>query len=257
MEKLNDNGIFIKEFEVLYSQLDNNYELSKMAAINLLQDMAIRHSNYVGYTLQYLKERNLAWLIKGWAIEFKKTIMENDTFTISTWTKQFKKLQAERNFIAKDENGSELFKATSRWFLIDTVKRKPLKIEEEFMKNFLPHDAESLISNVDYKSYKPNTENIVKEYTKNINVENSHLDINYHVNNAAYIGWAMDCIPLEDLNRLKLYRLYSIYVNEVSINDNVLAKCCLEEADGNKIYTIDFVSRDEERTFAQVTLIFQ
>lgn len=255
MENLSKEGVFTKEFQILYSQINSQYQLKTTSAVDILQDTAIAHSNFVGYTLDFLMERHLAWLLKGWSIEFLEPICESSKIYVNTWTKAFKKLQADRNFIVYSADDKPLIKATSRWFLIDTQKRRPLKIDDFFMKGYCPSTLEAPILDTEYKQFKVD-EKTSHSFTKSIVVENSHLDINNHVNNGVYILWALDCLSLDFIGGKYLKRIDSIYINEVSISDEVLASVYLEAEESCEKVLVEFTDVNKDKIFAQVRLSF-
>lgn len=254
--KIDQNGIFRKKFNISYSQIDSHYHLKPSSAMMMLQDVAVSHSNAAGFTLEKLKEKNLAWIIKGWHIDFYRPLMEMEDVFFSSWTKAYKKLQCDRDFVAVDKDNFEVIKATSRWFLMDTKKRKPKKVDNEFLKSYIPSERPSFFASLDYKL--KDCSSLYEVIQDSLYIKNSHLDTNEHVNNISYISIALDYFDYEMLKSSFLYHIDALYISELTLGNKVQISIYKREIDDfSNEYIVNFHDDSYEKIYVSLSLFFK
>lgn len=232
-EVINSDGTFTKKFDVTYDNIDYNLLLKPQTATQMCQNTAVCHSDAAGYTLDYFRETNSGWVLTGWHVIFKNMPKENDTFDICTWTKPYKRLQADRNFMAKDSDGNELFRAISRWFLMDTQKRKPLRLPKGFFDKYVPSSYENAILNEDYKH--PELDKYKKHSSREFKVTRRDIDSNNHTNNVAYLDWAIDDLTDDIYLNYKIMELRADYSKEAILGDTIRSDFYIRNIDENTV----------------------
>lgn len=255
--KINEDGTFRKKFEVGYDEVDYNLMLKPQRATQICQNIAVNHSDAAGYTLDYFRNNHCGWALTGWHIIFNDRPKENQTFEITTWTKPFKRLQADRSFIVSDINGDELFRAESRWFLMDTQRRRPKKLPPEFFDSYIPATLDNAILDEDYKH--PSLELYELQSTRDFIVTRRDIDANNHTNNVAYIEWAIDDLTDDLYFDCTISELRADYSKEAMFGDTVRSHYYRRELnDGRTEVTSVFTPADDsEHMLCRITTIWK
>ena len=110
---------FTHNYLVSYSDVSSRGTLKHSSAINYFQDLAVLHSDAVGYTLDYFKEHSQGWILTCWHILFGKMPPEGEHIKAETWTRPYKRSQAYREFALLGSDGKPFAWASSRWVLMD------------------------------------------------------------------------------------------------------------------------------------------
>lgn len=228
-EIIRKDGTFTRKFNITYDNIDYNLLLKPQAAAQMCQNTAVGHSDKAGYTVDYFRENQTGWALTGWHLIFKNRPKENESFTITTWTKPFKRLQADRNFMAKDENGNELFRANSRWFLMDMKKRRPLRLPDGFFSRYIPSPYENAIADEDYK--QPNLDLYTLKSSRRFKVTRRDIDANNHTNNISYIDWAIDDLTDDLYLNYNILDLKAEYKKEARKDDTIESKFYIRNLD--------------------------
>lgn len=219
------------ESRVRYSETDMNRKLSWVSLVDYFQDCSTFQSESLGRGMNYLKERNLVWMILSWQIEIVRRPVLGEKIIARTWPHNFKAFYGHRNFALLDEQENYLAKANSIWVLIDTNTGKPTKPQPEHIALY---EMEPPLE-MEYSSRKiPVEGGGIKKET--FAVCRHHLDSNQHVNNGQYIYMAEEYLPSDfEVAKLKVEyrqqaRLHDIIVPVVYRKDNEVAvSLCNEE----------------------------
>lgn len=177
------------ESRVRYSECDERGALSLVGLINYLQDCTTFHSEDIGRGVSYMVERHIAWLIAAWQIEINRLPRFCDRIKVSTWCHTMTHTLAKRNFVMTDEQGELLVRAESLWFIFDNEAMRPIRI---------PDDQKVYLSDETPLDMPPTSRRLPVEgdsiEAPSVTVAGLHLDSNRHVNNAQYLGMAVDAL---------------------------------------------------------------
>ena len=255
-EKINSDGTLKKKYKVQYNEIGTTLRLKPQRAAEMCQDTAVCHSDEAGYTLDFFKENHCGWVLTGWHILFNELPKEGDNLDIITWTRPYKRLQADRSFAAVDENGNELFRAASRWFLFDTVKRRPKRFQFDFFEPYIPSELEVAIPGEDFKH--PPLELYELSGTREFRVTRRDIDSNFHTNNIAYLDWAFDDVDDEIFKNYKIKDLRADYIKEAVKGDTVKSRFYKRTLDQKCIEVTSVFSNaaDDDVEFSRVTTIW-
>lgn len=122
-----------------------------------------------------------------------------------------------------DTQGEKLARATSRWVLIDIVKRRPLRLTQELIEKYQGEPQsqafEEELENMSYPKDFFDTENAVKQrYT----VLRRDIDSNMHMHNLAYLDAAGELLPQQiyeegEKNHIRIsYKKEILYGEEIT-----------------------------------------
>ena len=181
---------------IRYSEVDKNGKLTIESLIDYFQDCSTFQTQDGPASMEYLRQRNLAWVVTSWQIEIKRLPKLCEYVTIGTIPHKLKGFFGVRNFFMDTKEGERLAVANSVWTLFDFEKLAPSRITPEIVAAY-PLGPCLEMDYADRKIHVPEDgERITAE---EIVVKNHHLDTNNHVNNGQYIKMAMDAIPDKDL----------------------------------------------------------
>lgn len=191
--------MYVLTSRVRYSEIDESGALSPLSLINYLQDCSTFHAEDVGAGIAASVERRAAWMIAAWKIRIHRLPGMGEAIRIRTWPTGFKGLMSNRNFVMEaadaPEGSAPLVEADSAWFLFDVDAGRPRRLALEDLACYLggegfepaldmpavqrrlrvPRDADPIVADA-------------------VTVTGSHIDTNHHVNNAQYVGMALDAL---------------------------------------------------------------
>jgi medium-chain acyl-[acyl-carrier-protein] hydrolase len=102
--------------------------------------------------------------------------------------------------------------------ILDLGRKQPLKVDDILPDNFLV-ERRSL---PDAFAALPALDRTDGERT--FRVDAGHLDLNRHVNNTVYVGWALEAVPWETIRRRRPIDLEVAYRAEAFYDDPILSR---------------------------------
>lgn len=162
---------------------DHRGNLLPAVTLDLFQTMANHHAERLNIGFETMLAKNLLWVVTQVYYQVEKVPQPGQTVTLTTWPLPPTRLGFDREYLICDEAGEVLIRGTSKWMLIDAVKRKPVIDVSVYplseyctTKNF-----EGRIRRIrDFET----TSRIVR-----LCPNESTIDKNHHVNNAEYAGF--------------------------------------------------------------------
>ena len=153
-----------------------------------LQEIAALHAEQLGLGFDKLCEMNGYWVLSNIRIEISRLPGREDEITLKTWPSGYSRTIATREFVGKDQNGSELFRAGSEWMVLNKQTNR--------LKNLFKLDL-----NLPKTGVKALPDEIKRLEPMNgynqagqVLVPHSAIDLNGHVNNTEYVRWGMDVL---------------------------------------------------------------
>ena len=90
--------IYQFDSRVRYSEVDENRRITLLSILNYFQDCSSFHSEKIGVGIDYLKEKQCAWVLSSWQIVLGELPVFGQEITVQTWPYSFKGFLGERNF---------------------------------------------------------------------------------------------------------------------------------------------------------------
>lgn len=207
---------FEKEYEVHYYEADYNLNCSIGALINYISDIATIQSEQLGVGIDYLSEKNLSWVFYQYDIEINKYPRFGENLKIITDPVGYKKFYALREYEILNESNESLAKCEATFFLIDLEKRRGIRIPQDLVEVYKMGDE-------DLKNFSIKRLEKLKDHSeeREFSVRYSDIDSNRHVNNARYVEWAIESIPVEIIKEYEIERLQVTFQKECRYGDNV------------------------------------
>ena len=207
---------------VSYSRLDKEGKVPYHEILNYLQDCSTFQSEALGVGVEYLQEKNKAWVLLAYMVQIFHELQLGEEIEVGTCPIDFGKVMATRQFFIKDKEGNFIVKAESIWSLIDIRQRIPVRIQEEYTRAYIPETAFESI-----KTSRKIRFTSSKEPMDTISVHGYDIDTNGHVNNANYLRMIYDYIPKDaGYNQIEI-----VYNKEALAGEKILC-AKYKEADG-------------------------
>lgn len=199
---------------VRYSETDEHGRLSLLGIINYMQDCSTFQSEDAGVGVRHLDSNHKAWLLSSWQIMIDRYPKLGEPLTVGTWHCSFKGIYGYRNFVLRDGEGRDFVRAGSVWFLFDTEKNVPIRVQPEDTAPYGAEEPALVLSPAPRKIAVPDA----SVTGKPIVVAGHHIDTNHHVNNAQYVDMARESIP----EGLKIREIRADYKKAAVLGDVII-----------------------------------
>ncbi|MEM9327944.1 MAG: acyl-ACP thioesterase domain-containing protein [Bacteroidota bacterium] len=230
------NWTTTEHFQVRHSETTPNNRISLPALVSLMQEAAWNNALDLGYSVYDLMNHGVTWVLYRMELEVFRYPGHRARLSVTTWPSAQDRLYTYRDYRLHDESRVLLAQATSAWLVLDIEKRKVVPVpsfikEAEFPQDMdrLPWDGQKL----------EDLREPTLEYP--IQVRWHEEDANGHVNNAHYLEWIMESLPLTFRQNHLLQKLVITFKHETHAGATLRV---LAEARGGQGYLHQIV--DEE-----------
>ena len=196
--------------------LDPLKRLSISAAFGILGDAAGRDAARRGWGYDELVRRNQAWVLIRARMLINSQPGWGEQMILRTWPKLMEGVVAYRDFQILDVRRNILMAGSTAWTLMDLSTRKPVRLVG---KEYETGDLASLHA-IDDKPRKINWP-AEMEVVAGLTAKYGQLDMNNHVNNARYIEWIMNELPLQVLLQRQIREVEVNFIAEVKHSDEI------------------------------------
>jgi len=132
-------SVYEKQIVIKEDYIDMNQHVNNIIFLQLMQDIAIEHSDANGFTLEKYSTLKTSWIAKKHCINYLKPVFLNDKIMIRTWIESIARFSAIRKYeFINIKDNSIVCEAESTWVYINQKNGKPHKIDENMKKSFSP-----------------------------------------------------------------------------------------------------------------------
>lgn len=182
---------YYQDVQVDYAQVDSKRTMRPSSLVDALQSLAVKHSDAIGYDLDYFEREHMGWMLTNWHIRVSRWPGEGEPLRISTWCDQHGRVRADRDFRVVDKEGGTVCYASSIWVNIDTERRRPNRPSADFLDPYkFPKPLPLAKEDYAMPALPAREPDAVMETM----VTRRDTDTNGHTNNAVYIDWATDTL---------------------------------------------------------------
>ncbi|CAG7883087.1 unnamed protein product [Brassica rapa] len=232
---LTEDGLSYKEkFIVRSHEVQSNKTATVQTIANLLQEVGCNQFQSVGFstdgfaTTPTMRKLNLIWVTSRMHIEIYKYPAWGDVVEIETWCQSEGRIGTRRDWILKDvANGEVTGRATSKWVMMNQDTRRLQKVSDDIRDEHLifcpkeprlafPEEENNRSLKKILKLEDPAQYSII-----GLKPRRADLDMNHHVNNVTYIGWLLESIPQEIVDKHELQVITLDYRRECQQDDVV------------------------------------
>ncbi len=186
-----NNAIHNKDYYLRASDFDTFRNLQPAAVLDLFQDAAGEHAQKLKVDYDQMILRNMMWVIVRVKYRILQKVKMYQRVNVVTWPHPNRRLDFQRDYLIRDENGSPVVKGTSQWALMDSRTRKLVLARDIYgeIDSFCEENtfAEKFLKVPDFEEADPGYP-VMSGYTD--------LDINGHVNNIKYANYALNAVNL-------------------------------------------------------------
>src|SRR5690606_28491304 len=190
----------IEKRTIQTSEIGYNFKIRPSDLINLIQDVEGKDIEKVTKTDFATEKADYSIVLNFRYVEIKRWPKYKDQLEIHSFPMETNAFYGYRNTIIYDEYGKPLIESYSLGSFINLDTLKPYRMSEEQLKGIGEHHKYEM--NIVGRKIDLNREfEFVKEVK--ITVQASHIDYFQQLNNAFYIEFAVNQLPLEfEFNRL-------------------------------------------------------
>lgn len=226
-----ENTGFGKEMQVSYSKIDGGQRMTPAALLAILGELAIEHSDSLGYTIDASRDMGRFWSVVNWHLQIYRLPRYGERITLHTWNDAFARFQANSSFRIWDAAGVCLLDGISRWIFMDAEKRRPANIPPEMAESYHCGQAAAI---ADEKFFMPKEPAGAFLGERELIVTRRDTDTNGHANNVKYLEWVMDDIPDDIYENMALRDIRIVYRKECRRGDIVTIKSYLADTAAGK-----------------------
>jgi len=215
--------VFVREFPVLFHDLDYNGNLGPVTILNFMQTTASMHSLALGVSATDLRPQGLTWVVSRIHLIIDRYPRRGEIVRLRTWPAIREGLFTNREFELSDDAEQPVGRASTSWALINITTRRPVKLEGNLPPypllprravddNFapLPLFPGATVPELDFR------------------VLRGDLDLNHHVNNTVFVRWALEAAP-DEIASGNLSELEISFRAEALYGETVISRCTVQE----------------------------
>jgi acyl-ACP thioesterase len=204
-------------FTVSTYHCDSQGRIHLHSLMQQLQEIASKHAEDLGVGRKWMDENGYYWVLVNFKMDISRLPGYKETVILKTWPSGWDLLKAFRDFKGEDLEGTELFRATSEWMVIDKNNFRP-KTTKELEFDFIS-SKNRIINDIQRLRSSQALEEIFR-----INVPSSSIDMNGHVNNTEYVRWGIDTLWACSPNEGTIRSFGISYISEVFKNEELILK---------------------------------
>lgn len=204
-----------EKFRVRTFECQADGSINVFSLMQYMQEVAAGHAEELGFGFDRLNELGGFWVLSNMRIEIDRLPRRDDEFTIRTWPSGYTRTVATREFVGKDRDGREMFRAGSEWMVVNkqtgrlkNLVRLDLGLPKAGEKA-LPGELRRLEQRGDYRE------------VDRVRVPYSSIDLNGHVNNTEYVRWGIDALRRASKLEGRIRSVQATYLSEVFEADEV------------------------------------
>ena len=202
--------MFSELYEIKYHEIYLDGILKPAVLLEFLEDIAAKNADDLHFGYNEITQSNYGWFLLKYAMDFYLYPQNLKKIQIKTEPRGANKLFAYRDFHVYDENDNCLAKIASTWGLVDLKTKAMINPLEVFRNKMFPFEKKE--DDLKYNKI-PLITNISSE--KKFEIRYNDIDVNEHVNNATYLLWAFETLPIKFIKNKKLSRLDINYKKEI------------------------------------------
>lgn len=194
-------------------EINSHCEATNRALLVAMENIACAYSANVGYGARDIEKKKRAWILLQWKIQVLKRPFYNEKIEVITWSRNIDKLFAYRDYEIRYENGELLAIGTSKWLLMDTERKRPVRITEDVMKLYEGENKSVFEKNEDKIQYDENRLKTVKyqPYT----LFRRDFDMHGHMHNINYLDMVYEVLPQDVYDTVDFRTVHIEYKKQI------------------------------------------
>ena len=190
-------GRWVEEYALRAYEVDRHGRASLPTLCNWLQETAGIHAARLGWSVHELGAKGLTWVLARLLLRLDRPVVWGERVRVETWPAGTHRLFALRDFRLRTEGGASVGAGTTSWMLMSVAGRRPVRPPRELEELRATSAGRALTDDMERL---PEVSGAGSERT--IEVRHGDLDVNGHANNVAVIGWALEALGEDELERV-------------------------------------------------------
>jgi acyl-ACP thioesterase len=195
------------------------------AILTAMEKCATEHAELLGYGRDALLSRQLIWVMSRTHVRMDRYPVLNDQVLLRTWAYPPNRFFYPRCHVFETPQGEWLGAASTLWLAIDLAARQVVAPARAALPS--PPDVSDIALPLPVPDRVTRLPGPADE-TVRLPVY-SDLDVNGHVNNARYVDWLCDSLPLHVHKARAIHNLLINYTKEILPSTPVRCTLCLQE----------------------------
>lgn len=239
--------VYREKFKVGLKDVWAKNEVSNIAILEYLENIAAYHSDSVGYGINTIEETHFNWLLLDWELEVIKRPVYGQVLDIHTWSRGIEKFYAYRDFEIYDEKNNLCAIATSKWLLVDSRTGRIARVEQKMADKYASEIGKKVFKRDKIEKLKE-----PKEYESELmyTVRRRDIDVIGHMHNLYYLYLGYEAMPEEAYKKRPFNHIRVHYKKEIKLGETVRCKYAKEA--GKNIVSIK--SEDNKRLHAIIEI---
>ena len=184
-----------ERFRVRSDDMDLHGRVAATAVCSWLQEVAGNHARSLGWGIEQLQPEQLTWVLARLHLRLDRLPAWRDEVAVTTWPAGVDRLYAVREFRIEDGTGASGV-ATTGWVLVHLGRRRPVRPPATLVALGREGLGRALAD-----PFEPLAPPTAAEHEEEFTVRFGDVDLNRHANNVRLIGWALETLPLDVLDR--------------------------------------------------------
>ena len=208
--------VWTEPFTIRAYEVGPDERASVLTVCDLLQEAAGEHARASGREGFARPGGGWAtWVLSRLRLRVERLPRMRERVAVETWPSALDGLRATRDFRVTGDGGARLAVATSLWFLIDTERRRPVRLPAA-MDGFAERGKERALT----FERDPPAAPAEAEHERAFAVRRSDLDRVGHANNVRFVEWALEALPSD----AGLAEVDVAYQSEAVTGDTVVSR---------------------------------
>lgn len=242
--------IWNEQFQIDTHEADMNGLARLDALFCCFQEAAGHHARDLGVGREELSRQGCLWVLSRCRMQIDRYPAWGQKVTVQTWPCGVERVFALREFEFLSDAGERLGSGISAWLILTQEKHRPMR-PGPIMQAVPPTRAAARPEAVTDKQANP----VGLSDLRLFSVRYSDLDVNRHVNNAAYVRWILDSFDAPRHDRFEIAAIRIDYISETHLGEPILVKAQTVEADGSQ--TILGVRPESDQPVFQAEIVWR
>ena len=189
-----------------------NIGVKPEVVLKLFETIANQHAEKLGVGFLDLLSKNLLWVVMRIRYVVENSPKPNIKYTIITYPSGKNFMEFDREYIITDAKDKVIIKGQSKWCVIDTITRRPMKMPEYilFNENYKPQFEGRFLKTETFEpKYLPDGRYRISE---------NDIDNNRHTNNTVYARLVTELLKNEN-KEIKTFQIN--FLKELFLNDGI------------------------------------
>lgn len=130
---------YVRHLVVPPEAIDAQGHVSNVQILAWMNEIAIEHSDSLGYTVERYKEIGGIFVVKRHEIDYLASAYEGERLIQFTWPSGARRSAAERRHeLRREDDGVVIARGLNQWVYVDTETGRPKRMPPEVLEAFDP-----------------------------------------------------------------------------------------------------------------------